>query len=57
MTALDEVIDAARRDAIANALQKAREQGTVLTLEDLDRIARTAAEKAVEEFLSELETH
>lgn len=57
MTTLQDVIDGAREKAIADALRNARERGKELTPEELDRIAQEAVDKAVDEFLSELEVH
>lgn len=57
MTTLQEVIDAAREKAIADAFRRAGEQGEKLTPEELDKIVQKAVDNAVDEFLSELETH
>ena len=57
MTTLQEVIDAAREKAVADAFRRAGEQGEQLTPEELDKIVQKAVDKAVDEFLSELETH
>ena len=57
MTTLQEVIDGAREKAIADAFRRAGERGEKLTPEELDKIVQKAVDKAVDDFLSELEMH
>lgn len=57
MSSLEQVIREARDHAIAEALRKAKDRGEEVNPEELDAIVKEAVDRAVNDYLSELETH
>lgn len=57
MSSLEQVIREARDHAIAAALRKAKDRGEEVNPEELDAIVKEAVDRAVNDYLSELETH